>query len=33
MTFNRMNTLKWWNDHVYKLHESGHDAFDYELAL
>jgi 2-oxoglutarate ferredoxin oxidoreductase subunit beta len=33
VTFNHVNTWKWWNDHVYTLDESGHDRFDYELAL
>ena len=33
VTFNHVNTWKWWNDHVYTLEETEHDRFDYELAL
>jgi 2-oxoglutarate ferredoxin oxidoreductase subunit beta len=33
VTFNQVNTWKWWNDHVYTLEETEHDRFDYELAL
>jgi 2-oxoglutarate ferredoxin oxidoreductase subunit beta len=33
VTFNHVNTWKWWNDRVYKLDDAEHDRFDYELAL
>jgi len=33
VTFNRVNTWKWWNDHIYKLEETEYDPHDYEIAL
>ncbi len=33
VTFNHVNTWKWWNQHVYTLDETNHDPSDYGRAF
>ncbi len=33
VTFNHVNTWKWWNEHVYRLDETDHDRSDYGQAF
>ncbi len=33
VSFNRLNTAKWYKDRIYDLKETGHDSADYEKAL
>jgi len=33
VTYNKINTIQWYKDHIYKLEESGHDPNDRKKAL